>query len=249
MCGQTNIGRRLDSKSNACPMSVLGLSNGCPSTKYVHTLSNRGTMSVKTLSKTYELGRRIDRDPGFVYCLSNKIFEPNQNFMSGRTLDKDKTWTNIGLHLIYILDRTYLGLVETMVKVHILGFRKRNIHVDRCWTTFVHGQTVDKVWILGFLLSNPLSKVYSRLILDNLWAWINLGQSLDFCIHTSQIQQLYNNRVPGARPVLAQRTPSAGTELAQCWHAARPVLTWRMPSAGVVLQCLVDQYLTIFVPG
>ena len=87
--GQTNLGQGLDVKSNLCPMSVKTLSNFCPCTRFVRILSNRKTMSVKTLSKAPDFGQWLDKE---IQGLSRLC----QVWFSNLTINSwlDKVWTN-----------------------------------------------------------------------------------------------------------------------------------------------------------
>ena len=106
------VGQRLDAKSNLRPMSVQTLSNVCPISGKVHSLSNQ----VQGLSKVCrnpvqvrgswtEIGHR---NPAFNQTLSNKRMKETSNFSIGLSLDKYWTWT------IY----------------------RQNLYMDKLWTLF-----------------------------------------------------------------------------------------------------------------
>ena len=94
--GQTNFGQSLDVKSNLCPMSVKTLSNTCPCTGSVNTLSTRGTMSVKGLSKRAKFGQILYMKIQGLSRFFADHLRSDQNFLIRKSLDKLKTWTEFG---------------------------------------------------------------------------------------------------------------------------------------------------------
>ena len=125
--GQTNLGQRLDRKSNLCPTSVKTLSNICPCTRFVHMLSNRGTMSVRTLSKSPAFGQRLDKH---IQGLSRLRQRGSSNLTINSWLDK--VWTNSGcgqtLHISSIFNHLSqppefvqtLSSLKTLLRMELL---------------------------------------------------------------------------------------------------------------------------------
>ena len=130
--GQTNLGQRLDKKSNLCPTSVKTLSNVCPCTRFVHMLSNSGTMSVRTLSKSPAYGQRLDKQ---IQGLSRFRQRGSSNLTINSWLDK--VWTNSGCGQTLELSRIFNHLSQHPEFVQTLSSLKSLLRMELlvlCWT-------------------------------------------------------------------------------------------------------------------
>ena len=138
--GQTNLGQRLDGKSILCPMSVKTLSNACPCTRFVNTLSNRGTMSVRTLSKSPAFGQRLDKE---IQCLSRLCQRGSSNLTINSWLDK--VWTNSGCGQTLDISSIFNHLsqhpefVQTLSSQKTLLIIELSFMLDPNWTYVGHG--------------------------------------------------------------------------------------------------------------
>ena len=134
--GQTNLGQGLDVKSNLCPMSVKTLSNFCPCTRFVRILSNRKTMSVKTLSKAPDVGQWLDKE---IQGLSRlcQVWSSNLTIIAWL----DKVWTNSGCRQTLDISSIFNQLSQHPEFVQTLSSLKTLLWMEffvLCWTQSGH---------------------------------------------------------------------------------------------------------------